>query len=70
MTATNHLGYHVEALDNRMGWRRASKIVPTALEADNLLADAVSKAAADAAARGTVDTVERRSFESLAGFHD
>lgn len=33
MTSTNHTGYQVEALDQRMGWRQASRVVDTEAEA-------------------------------------
>lgn len=31
--ATNHHGWQVEALDTRMGWRQASRVVDTEAEA-------------------------------------
>jgi hypothetical protein len=65
MSAVNGAGYEVQALDNRMGWRRASKIMGTQAEAEAALKAMNDRAAADAAARGTVDKVERRWFESL-----
>lgn len=33
MTATNSTGWQVEALDQRMGWRQASRVVDTEAEA-------------------------------------
>lgn len=69
MTAANGIGFHVEALDNIMGWRRSSKVMDTKGEARSALKVANEAAAADAQARGTVDKVERRWQESLRGFH-
>ena len=70
MKAVNGIGFHVESHDNRMGWRRSTKIMDTQGEAKDALKTANDDAAADAKARGTVDKVERRWQESLRGFHD
>lgn len=37
MTATNHQGWEVQAYCNWTGWKRASKVVQTAAEAQELL---------------------------------
>lgn len=37
MTAVNHAGWQVEALDKRMGWRQASKVYPTFDEATKVM---------------------------------
>lgn len=66
--ATNGIGFHVEAHDNRLGWRRASRVMDTKGEARDALKVANDSAAADAKARGTVDLVQRRWYESLEGF--
>ena len=56
MTATNHLGHEVQSYDNILGWRRASKVMPTIEEA---------RAAMDA---WPIGGVELRTYESLEGF--
>jgi hypothetical protein len=68
--ATNSLGFEIQEYSNVSGWRRTSAIMGTKAEAQAALALAIENAAADATARGTVDTLERRWFESLAGFQD
>lgn len=68
MKATNGFGFHVECLDNRMGWRRSSKVMATKAEAEAALIVANDDAEADAKASGHVDLVERRMYESLEGF--
>ena len=55
MKAANGIGFHVEAHDNILGWRRATRIVATRGEAQALL----DKMPADA--------VQRRVYESLEG---
>lgn len=66
--ATNGIGFEVQSHDTRLGWRRASRVMNTQSEAQTALKVANDSAAADASARGTVDMVERRWFESLEGF--
>lgn len=68
MKASNGIGFHVEAYDTIMGWRRASKVMDTDVEAKAALKVANETAAVDAKAHGTVDKVERRWYESLKGF--
>ena len=53
MTATNHMGYSVYAMDTRQGWRRASKVQTTWDEAQAML-DAIP-----------ADTVERQVRETV-----
>jgi hypothetical protein len=66
MKAVNGIGFHVEAFDEYSGWRRASKIMGSQVEAEAAL-KAMNEAAA---ACGMGDKVERRWQESLKGFHD
>lgn len=53
MIATNGVGFEVQAYDNRMGWRRASKVVATVEQAEAMLM-AIPP-----------DGISRRVYESL-----
>lgn len=66
--AANGIGFELQSYDNRLGWRRASRVMVTKGEARAALKVANDNAAADAKARGTVDLVQRRWYESLEGF--